>query len=154
MFDHRLVHLGESECRVIWLVDFVMDDVIVRSGSEGESVFGDQFKMLGVETPMKQDVGGQVVGDPGEMVLELQASTPERKQMLLQLASSIGEDGGEGIFAEQEEHQAAYDAYGEQEVQVFCRGRRAPSNEFSRLERDNLGFYTERPTPEKQILDR
>ena len=128
-----------------------MDDADVRSGSEGESVFGDQFKMLGVETPVKQDVGGQVFG---EMAQELQASTPERKQTLLQLATSVGEDGGEGIFAEQEEHQAAYDAYGEQEVQVFCRGRRAPSNEFSRLERDNLGFYTERPTPEKQILDR
>ena len=128
-----------------------MIDAAVRSGSEGESVFGDQFKMLGVETPVKQDVGGQVFGHPGKMVQGLQASTPERKQMLLQLASSVGEDGGEGIFAEQEGHQAAY---GEQEVQVFCRGRREPSNEFSRLERDNLGFYTERPTPEKQILDR
>ena len=128
-----------------------MDDADVRSGSEGESVFGDQFKMLGVETPVKQDIGGQVFGHPGKMVQELQASTPERKQMLLQLASSVGEDGGEGIFAEQEGHQAAY---GEQEVQVYCRTRREPSNKFSRLERDNLGFYTERPTPEKQILDR
>ena len=131
-----------------------MDDADVRSGSEGESVFGDQFKMLGVETPVKQDIGGQVFGHPGKMVHDLQASSPERKQMLLQLASSVGEDGGEGIFAEQEGHQAAYDAYGEQEVQVYCRGRREPSNEFSRLERDSLGFYTERPTPEKQILDR
>ena len=131
-----------------------MDDADVRSGSEGESVFGDQFKMLGVETPVKQDVGGQVFEHPGKMVQELQASTPERKQMLLQLASSVGEDGGEGIFAEQEGQQAAYDAYGEQEVQDYCRGRRERSNEFSRLERDNLGFYTERPTPEKQILDR
>ena len=127
-----------------------MIDADVRSGSEGESLFGDQFKMLGVETPVKQDVRGH----PGKMVQELQASTPERKQMLLQLASSVGEDGGEGIFAEQERHQSAYDAYGEQEVQVYCRGRREPSNEFSRLERDNLGFYTESPTPEKQILDR
>ena len=126
-----------------------MDDADVRSGSEGESVFGDQFKMLGVETPVKQDIG-----DTGKMVQELQASTPERKQKLLQLASSVGEDGGEGIFAEQERHQSAYDAYGEQEVQVYCRGGREPSNEFSRLERDNLGFYTESPTPEKQILDR
>ena len=126
-----------------------MIDADVRSGSEGESVFGDQFKMLGVETPVKQDIG-----DTGKMVQELQASTPERKQMFLQLASSVGKDGGEGIFAEQEKHQSAYDAYGEQEVQVYCRGRREPSNEFSRLERDNLGFYTERPTPEKQILDR
>ena len=131
-----------------------MDDADVRSGSEGESAFGDQFKMLGVETPVKQDIGGQVFGHPGKMVQELQASTPERKQKLLQLASSVGEDGGEGIFAKQEGHQAAYDPYGEQEVQVFCRGRRELSNEFSRLERDNLGFYTERPTPEKQILDR
>ena len=130
-----------------------MDDADVRSGSEGESVFGDQFKMLGVETPVKQDVGGPVFGDSGEMVQQLQAS-PERKQMLLKLASSVGEDGGEGILAQQEGHQAAYDVYGEQEVQVLCRGRREPSNEFSRLERDNLGFYTERPTPEKQILDR
>ena len=110
--------------------------------------------MLGVETPVKQDIGGQVFEHPGKMVQELQASTPERKQMLLQLASSVGEGGGEGIFAEQGGHQAAHDAYGEQEVQVYCRGRREPSNEFSRLERDNLGFYTERPTPEKQILDR
>ena len=131
-----------------------MIDADVRSGSEGESLFGDQFKMLGVETPVKQDIGGQVFEHPGKMVQELQASTPERKQMLLQLASSVGEDGGEGIFAEQERHQSAYDAYGEQEVQVYCRGRREPSNEFSRLERDNLGFYTESPTPEKQILDR
>ena len=131
-----------------------MIDADVRSGSEGESLFGDQFKMLGVETPVKQDIGGQVFGHPGEMVHDLQASSPEQKQMLLQLASSVGEDGGEGIFAEQERHQSAYDAYGEQEVQVYCRGRREPSNEFSRLERDNLGFYTERPTPEKQILDR
>ena len=130
-----------------------MDDADVRSGSEGESVFGDQFKMLGVETPVKQDVGGPVFGDSGEMVQQLQAS-PERKQMLLKLASSVGEDGGEGILAQQEGHQAAYDVYGEQEVQALCRGRREPSNEFSRLERDNLGFYTERPTPEKQILDR
>ena len=141
-------------CRVIWSVDFVMNDADVRSGSEGESVFGDQVKMLGVETPVKQDVGGQVFGDSEEMVQQLQTSTPERKPMLLKLAPSVGEDGGEGILAVQERHQAAYDVYGEQEVQVLCRGRREPSNEFSRLERDNLGFYTERPTPEKQILDR
>ena len=63
-------------------------------------------------------------------------------------------ESGAGLLSEQEPHrQAAYDAYGEQEVQVLCRA--PPSSlleeEFlgsSLPERDDLGFYTEHPKPE------
>ena len=85
------------------------------------------------------------------------------------LASTVGEESGAGLLSEQEPHrQAAYDAYGEQEVQVLCRA--APRNllftaadsslleeEFlgsSRPERDDLGFYTEHPQPHNQLTDR
>ena len=83
------------------------------------------------------------------------------------LASTIGEDSGAGLLSEQEPHrQAAYDAYSEQDVQVLCRA--VPRNlsftagpslllkeellEFSRPERDDLGFYTEHP--ENQLTNR
>merc|ERR1719391_1132912 len=89
--------------------------------------------------------------------------------MLLMLASTVGEDSGAGLLSERESHhQAAYDVYGEQEVQVLCSvaprvlSDRAASSSFFeekllgsyRLERDNLGFYTEHPIPEKQLMDR
>ena len=129
-------------------------------------MFGDQFKMMGVETPVKQETGIRVegghqvtTGDPADVKVEERSLVP-RKEMLLMLASTIGEDSGAGLLSEQEPHrQAAYDAYGEQEVQVLCR---APSSslleeEFlgsSRPERDDLGFYTEHPKPESQLTDR
>ena len=145
-------------------------------------MFGDQFKMMGVETPVKQerDVKGVVVSSvkvEGEENL-----VPRHKQeMLLMLASSVGEDSGGGLLSESQHqaphlarvgegglHQAAYNAYDEQEVQVLCRAPlsslsdRALLSSFSeeellsssRLERDNLGFYTEHPTPENHLRDR
>ena len=87
----------------------------------------------------------------------------------LMLASTVGEESGAGLLSEKESHcQAAYDAYDKQEVQVLCSvaprilSDRAASSSFLeeeligsyRLERDNLGFYTEHPIPEKQLTDR
>ena len=138
-------------------------------------MFGDQFKMMGVETPVKQELGTRVeeghqvtTGDPADVKVEEGGLAP-RKEMLLMLASTVGEESGAGLLSEQEPHrQAAYDAYGEQEVQVICRA--APRNlsfaaaqsslleeEFlgsSRPERDDLGFYTEHPKPNNQLTDR
>jgi len=146
---------------------------LLASEEDGDSMFGDQFKMMGVETPVKQEIGIRVeggqqltTGDPAD-VKEEEGSLVPRKEMLLMLASTIGEDSGAGLLSEQEPHrQAAYDAYSEQDVQVLCRA--APRNlsftagpslllkedllEYSRPERDDLGFYTEHP--ENQLTNR
>ena len=133
-------------------------------------MFGDQFKMMGVETPVKQELGTRVeeghqvtTGEPAGVKVE-EGGLAQRKEMLLMLASTVGEESGAGLLSEQEpRRQAAYDAYGEQEVQVLCRA--APRNlsftaaeeEFfgsSRPERDDLGFYTEHPKPHNQLTDR
>ena len=137
---------------------------IVSAAEEGDSMFGEQFAMMGVETPVKQEGEvNSVKGEGGESLV------PRYKQeMLLMLASSVGEDSGGGLLYESQHqaphlahvNQAAYNAYDEQEVQVLS--DRAPLGSFSeeellrssRLERDNLGFYTEHPTPEKHLMDR
>ena len=136
-------------------------------------MFGDQFKMMGVETPVKQELGTRVeeghqvtTGEPADVKVEEGGLAP-RKEILLMLASTVGEDGRAGLLSEQQVYRrAAYDAYGEQEVQVLCSATpRNPSfssvptmeEEFigsSSLERDALGFYTEQPTPEKQLTYR
>ena len=135
-------------------------------------MFGDQFKMMGVETPVKQELGttrveGGQHGEPADVEMKEGCPVPSRKELLLMLASTVGEDGRAGLLSEQQVYRrAAYDAYGEQEVQVLCSATpRNPSfssvptmeEEFigsSSLERDALGFYTEQPTPEKQLTYR
>ena len=147
------------------------DDRLLVSEEEGDSMFGDQFKMMGVETPVKQEIGARQVvtnEDLAEVKVK-EALLVQRKEMLLMLASTVGEESGAGLLSEKESHcQAAYDAYDEQEVQVLCSvaprvlSDRAASSSFLeeellgsyRLERDNLGFYTEHPIPEKQVTDR
>ena len=153
------------------------DDRLLVSEEEGDSMFGDQFKMMGVETPVKQEIGARQ-GEGGHQVVTNEdlaevkvneALLVQRKEMLLMLASTVGEESGAGLLSEKESHcQAAYDAYDEQEVQVLCSvaprvlSDRAASSSFLeekllgsyRLERDNLGFYTEHPIPEKQVTDR
>merc|ERR1719341_867966 len=148
---------------------------LLASEEEGDSMFGDQFKMMGVETPVKQELGIRVeeghqatTGEPADVKVE-EGGLAQRKEMLLMLASTVGEESGAGLLSEQEPHrQAAYDAYSEQDVQVLCRA--APRNlsftagpslllkeEFlgsSRPERDDLGFYTEHPQPHNQWTDR
>ena len=158
---------------------------IVSAAEEGDSMFGEQFAMMGVETPVKQEGEGRgVVEQPGSSVKGEggESLVPRYKQeMLLMLASSVGEDCGGGLLSESQHQaphlahvneggllQAAYNAYDEQEVQVLCRAppsslsKRAPLGSFSEeellssshLERDNLGFYTEHPTPEKHLMER
>ena len=150
------------------------------SAEERDSMFGEQFAMMGVETPVKQGGEGRgIVEQPGSSVNVEGGENlvPRCKQeMLLMLASSVGEDCGGGLLSESQHqaphlahvNQAAYNAYDEQEVQVLCRAPlscltdRVPLGSFSeeellsssRLERDNLGFYTEHPTPEKHLMDR
>ena len=148
-------------------------------------MFGDQFKMMGVETPVKQERDVKEVVEQAGSSIRVEGEenlVPRHKQeMLLMLASSVGEDSGGGLLSESQHqaphlarvgegglHQGAYNAYDEQEVQVLCSAPlsslsdKAPLSSFSeeellspsRLERDNLGFYTEHPTPEKHLRDR
>ena len=71
-------------------------------------MFGDQFKMMGVETPVKQEMGSRVegghqvtTGKPADLKVE-EGSLAPRKEMLLMLASTVGEDSGAGLLSEQE----------------------------------------------------
>ena len=124
-------------------------------------MFGDKFKMMGVETPVKQDVGDlflsrQAMIDHGCIRLdEAKALAPQRKSMLLMLASSVGEDCGGGVLSEQETGgQAGYDVYGERGGEVFSRPPSSIKSAPSRLKRDDLGFYTEHYTDVKHSIER